>query len=240
MSKYKYVCKPDDKDDRDYLYESYVKEGTFKASVPRTSVDIRKEYSVPAILDQGNLGACVSNEVSNALRYCLLKYKNFDFQPSRLFIYYFARLLDGAPLTEDTGTSVRAGLKAVARYGAPSESWEPYVLTRFADQPSKMAMSAGRQHIKSFKYLKVSQNLDEIKRVIADGFPVICGVQVYSSFESDRAIKSGNIPMPDIETETLQGGHCVALYGYDDEKKIFIMMNSWGTQVGQQGWFTIP
>ena len=88
--------------------------------------------------------------------------------------------------------------------------------------------------------MKVTQDLVEIKSAIADGYPVVCGIDVYSSFESEETLKSGIIPVPNPEKESLLGGHCVALYGYNDEKQVFIMMNSWGTDVGQQGWFTIP
>ena len=42
--------------------------------------------------------------------------------------------------------------------------------------------------------------------------------------------------MPDIKTETLLGGHAVLCIGYDDNKKVWIMRNSWG----MSGYFTLP
>ena len=54
------------------------------------SYDLRSTGFIPPILDQGTLGSCGPNQISNALRFCLRKLKApVDFQPSRLFIYYF-------------------------------------------------------------------------------------------------------------------------------------------------------
>ena len=46
--------------------------------------------------------------------------------------------------------------------------------------------------------------------------------------------------MPNTKAERQLGGHCVGLYGYDDSTETFLMMNSWGKQAGQEGWFKIP
>jgi C1A family cysteine protease len=36
------------------------------------------------------------------------------------------------------------------------------------------------------------------------------------------------------------GGHAVMAVGYDDEKKHFIIQNSWGTEWGDKGFFYMP
>jgi C1A family cysteine protease len=75
---------------------------------------------------------------------------------------------------------------------------------------------------------------------IHSGFPVVIGIDVYESFEDNKSIETGIIPMPDVNTEKLLGGHCVSLWGFDDNLGSFLMMNSWGVSVGNQGWFEIP
>lgn len=40
--------------------------------------------------------------------------------------------------------------------------------------------------------------------------------------------------------EDMVGGHCVALVGYDDERKAFLVRNSWGTGWGLNGYFWMP
>jgi C1A family cysteine protease len=40
--------------------------------------------------------------------------------------------------------------------------------------------------------------------------------------------------------ERAVGGHAVVGVGYDDSEQWFIVRNSWGTQWGMDGYFTLP
>ena len=215
-----------------------------KHDVPHVPIvfDLRTTSpSIPPILDQGNLGACGANELSSALRYCLAKQALPDFQPSRLFIYYFARLLDGSPLSEDSGITIRSGLKAIQHFGAPPEALWPYDIARFFVHPSKDAFSKAKARgVQSFRYLSVAQDIFHIRHALLAGFPILLGIQVYASMESAETLATGAVPMPHVLREACYGGHCVSLWGWDDAAKSFLMMNSWGSKVGKDGWFTIP
>ncbi len=68
---------------------------------------------------------------------------------------------------------------------------------------------------------------------------MVFGFSVYESFESDSVASTGVVPMPS-PNEQLLGGHAVVLVGYDDTKKVWIVRNSWGTNWGQAGYFTMP
>jgi C1A family cysteine protease len=46
--------------------------------------------------------------------------------------------------------------------------------------------------------------------------------------------------MPDLTSEHVQGGHAVLVVGFDDGQRRFIMRNSWGTDWGMRGYFTMP
>ncbi len=37
----------------------------------------------------------------------------------------------------------------------------------------------------------------------------------------------------------LDGGHCVAVIGYDDSGEYWIAQNTWGSAWGERGWFRI-
>jgi C1A family cysteine protease len=80
-----------------------------------------------------------------------------------------------------------------------------------------------------------------LKSVLAQGFPIVCGISVYESFESAYVAQTGIVPMPG-PNENLLGGHCVDIVGYSDNSKTFIMRNSWGLGWGLNGsgYFTIP
>lgn len=208
-----------------------------------SSFDLRKTTTcVPPILDQGQLGTCAANEISNALRYCVGKVEGMssEWQPSRLFIYYFTRLSEGSPVDKDTGISIKGGMDAINKYGACNETTWPYDISQYTIKPSDNAVSEAQSHIPGFVYLSVPQNLVHLKQALVSGFPVVIGIQVYESFESEDVAKSGVVPMPDTQTEKNLGGHCVCIYSYDDASQRFTLSNSWSSTWGNQGFFTLP
>jgi C1A family cysteine protease len=67
----------------------------------------------------------------------------------------------------------------------------------------------------------------------------VFGFTVYASFEGNEVANSGIVPMP-APGEKVVGGHAVAAVGYDDNKQMFIVRNSWGPDWGLAGYFMIP
>lgn len=204
--------------------------------------DLRIAYPniVLPVLDQLQLGSCAANQVSNAMRFCLAKEKVQIFQPSRLFIYYFGRLFEGSSVTEDTGMSISGVCGAMSKYGACSENNWGYDITKFTLQPPRNAIIAAHSHTPKYQFLQVPQDLVSIKTALVSGFPVIIGLQLYTSFESDEVAKTGVVPMPDTTKETLLGGHCCAIFSYSDISQTFTCSNSWNVTWGDNGFFTIP
>lgn len=194
------------------------------------------------ILDQDDLGSCTANVTSNAILFYLKKYKMKEYQPSRLYIYYFSRLLEGNT-NEDSGCDIRNVLKAISKYGACDELLYPYDISKFKDKPSSNCIIDAKLRIKKIRYLSIEQNLRVIKNCLYRGYPIILGVNMYESFESKDTLKSGNIPIPDINIEKNLGFHCILLIGYNEynkDNKFFIFINSWGENVGYKGLFNIP
>ena len=52
-------------------------------------------------------------------------------------------------------------------------------------------------------------------------------------------MNTGHAPMPQHNEQVL-GGHAVLAVGYDDSHQWFLVRNSWGTQWGMHGYFTLP
>ena len=75
---------------------------------------------------------------------------------------------------------------------------------------------------------------------LASGYPVVVGFTVYSSFESNSVAKTGVMPYPNISTERVLGGHAVLIVGYNKNRNVFIVRNSWGTGWGDGGYFYMP
>ena len=242
MSKFIYNYKKDHVDNRDFKF--HLNFNTINSNLLPNSVDLRRSNCVPPALDQFCLGSCVSNATSNALRYLLKLDHKKDFQPSRLFIYYFTRLLQDT-VNEDSGCSIRECMKSLATYGCCSENLWPYKIKDFTKMPTEECKKAGLSHTKSFKYMSVNQNLISIKNALAQGFPIIFGISIYDSFENESVIKTGNVPIPNVSSENCLGGHAILLVAYNDISRTFTFLNSWGlgtidNPIGDKGFFTIP
>lgn len=207
-----------------------------QSEVP-ASYDLSKY--MPPVIDQGELGSCVSNAVSNAVRYDISKHDaTKSIQPSRLFIYYNGRVLENEPLDEDTGLTVRDGCKSVAKYSYCSENLWGYNIDKFAVKPIPDAYSAAQTH-KQLLYMSVVQDEANIKSALVNGYPIVFGMNVYAQMMSNEAATTGMVTMP-TATDQPEGGHCILLTGYDDSKKLWKCMNSWNTTWGDKGFFYLP
>jgi len=210
---------PDRPDQRDHMYAA---PPSVLAALP-TTVDLRRAF--PAAYDQGNLGSCTSQAIAAAVEYDWRQQKLTDAVPSRLFIYYQERLLEGS-VASDSGAYIRDGMKAIAKFGAPHEDLWPYDIAKFTKKPPAKAYADGllRQAV---SYARIAQTLQQLQGCLAAGFPFVFGFTVYESFESDKVASTGMVPMP-ASHETELGGHAVLCIGYRDSDRRFIVRNSWG------------
>ncbi len=192
----------------------------------------------PAVYDQGELGSCTANAIGGVIEFDQRKQKlPRTFTPSRLFIYYNERALEGT-ISTDSGAMLRDGIKAVASQGACPEPMWPYLENKLADRPSAQCYKIGKLH-PAVQYSRVPQDLGQMRSCLAAGYPFVFGFTVYASFESEEVATSGVAPMPE-PSETALGGHAVMAVGYDDASSRFLVRNSWTTDWGMGGYFTMP
>ncbi len=157
--------------------------------------------------------------------------------PSRLFIYYNERLIEGTVNT-DAGAMLRDGIKTLAGQGVCSDATWPYQLERFADKPPALAYREALSH-QALSYQRLAQDAGQMKGCLASGYPFVFGFSVYESFESPEVARTGQMTMPG-PGERMIGGHAVLAVGYDDERQQFIVMNSWSMKWGELGFFYMP
>ncbi len=227
-----YGWRPDTPDMRDFML------AVAPAKTLPTSVSLRSK--MPPIYDQGQLGSCTANSVGAILEYGELKEKEKDAAtPSRLFIYYNERAMEGT-VSSDSGAEIRDGIKSVAQLGAPPETLWPYDIAKFAKKPPATAYKAAKKH-EALRYSRVAQDATAMQNVLATGFPISYGFTVYSSFEGQAVATNGIVPMPQ-PGETVLGGHAVVAIGYKPIKGqlYFECRNSWGTGWGDKGYFWMP
>ena len=213
----KYGWIPDLPDQRDHRYAA--PQPVLK-KLPK-KVDLRS--GCPPVFNQGQLGSCTANAIAAAHQFDQMKQKKPGaFTPSRLFIYYNEREVEGT-VNEDA---------------APESAW-PYVIAKFATRPPKQCYDAALAN-QALSYQRLTPVLTQLKGCLAAGYPFVFGFSVYESFESEAVAKIGAVPMPDGGTEKQLGGHAVLAVGYDETRQHFIVRNSWGTGWGIKGYCTFP
>jgi C1A family cysteine protease len=189
------------------------------------------------LYDQGRENSCTCNCGASLFRFIERKDKQNIIAPSRSFLYYNVRELEG-DAKKDSGAEVRTVLKSLANTGVCSEDTWSYSAKNIFTPPSSGAYALA-VHNKLNVYMAIEQNHTALRACLAEGYPFIFGFSLYSSFESDEVARTGMMPMPQ-DNEDLKGGHAVMAVGYDDHNQFYIVMNSWGPGWGDHGYFYMP
>jgi C1A family cysteine protease len=201
-----------------------------------SSFDLKAK--IPFIYDQGDLGSCTAN----AICMCLLIEKGIPstFLPSRLYLYYkerYLEFLNSQQSMTDSGADATDGLEVFKDNGVCSEATYPYMIQNFNNDPPPNCDIEAQQHkIYSFE----SVLFENLQAVIAEGFPVIVAIEIFTAFESDEVARTGVVNMPVLDTEQSLGYHEVTIIGYNDVAQRFTLVNSWGVAWGASGYFTLP
>jgi len=236
MGKKVYKLKPDTEDLRDRLFKST----QFKSrTVLPKVVDLRSGCSL--VVDQGSLGSCTANAIASGLREYWENQTGKLTRLSRLWLYWEERNIEGTT-TRDSGATIRDGMKVLQQMGcAPEADW-PYDITKYTlTPPLKSIVNA--QQFKITEYHRVT-NLTALKTALAEGYPVVIGIKVYESFESNQVAQNGVVSLPQYGEQFL-GGHAVLAVGYKDDANnndqgyVFVR-NSWSASWGDKGYFYLP
>lgn len=226
-----YGFRRDSRDPRD-------REFTMVASLLPKAVDLQE--MCPPVLDQKNLGSCVLHAVTENLRYLLIWSGKADVPLSRLQAYYDVRTIEGT-VNSDAGCEIRDAIKVAAKIGIGHEK-----LWTYSDKAGKWKKkpTAGvykdAPNFNAIAYERVAVNTDRIKHALALGFPVIIGVELFSSFETDAVSNTGIVPMPDLKKEQDVGGHAMLIVGYGKVEGHFTVRNSWAEDWGDKGNCYLP
>jgi len=226
---------PDKPDERDY-----------KFNIPSLSsypalVDLRS--LLQPIKNQGNLGACTAFATTAMVEYVRAKQLLIKWDASPLFTYYSTRKIENT-INEDSGAYVRDALKSAANDGVAKESTWPYVIENFTINPPTSAWDEAQQH-QALVYYRLNQTKEDIISCLADGYPFAFGVKLYQSFVDTQTgfLVYNTVPIPNVSTEKLLGGHCMLAVGYLSGSQGDVTIttrNSWGSWVGLDGYHNIP
>ncbi len=214
-------------------------------SIP-SSFSLKAYAPIPG--DQGKAGTCVAWSSSYAARtisYCLqhlitdpAQIKAVSFSPN--FIYYYVKQPGDQDCTG--GAKVEMAMKVLTQRG-------DVLLTENVKDcatkiESQIDTTAKTYSIKAYSALtntfgRISRNeVLAIKRGIAEKKPVIFSLKCFKSlFDVGK-----EAVWRKKENDSIVGNHAMCIVGFDDKKEggAFEVMNSWGTEWGDKGFFWLP
>ena len=200
-----------------------------------SSVDLSRDVPLPR--SQGYQGSCVGWAVAFTLK------------------SYHERIERGWPLTNDShlmspayvynqikvpggGAYFFDAFNLLLDQGVSSWAQMPYHPSDDRTQPSAAARAeAANYRIADWGTVMRTTHtvfVQEIKRHLASGEPVVIGVPVYPDFVD----LSESNPVYDDDGGSYSGAHAIVIVGYDDTRSAFKIVNSWGADwgIGGYGW----
>jgi fibronectin type 3 domain-containing protein len=194
------------------------------------AVDLSPLFPEPGF--QGNIGSCTAWATAYA---CKSFQENLErgwgtaekssiFSPS----YVYNQINKGM----DRGSALEDAAALLQSKGCATFETMPYT-TDYKKQPSS-ASHGEAANFKARGFAKVDfNNVNAVKTVIAEGNCVLIGMMVYQNFMDYTGGVYSRV------SGALAGGHAMCLLGYDESKKAFKGINSWGTWWGEGGYFWI-
>lgn len=195
----------------------------------------------PSVGNQGEQGSCVAWSSAYAARTILESARTAEqgeglkFSPAFL---YNQIGLDGCQ-----GSYIIKAMEFMTQQGAVPYNDFQYDDQDCSRQPNQQLMSDARQYrMHGFNRLSDGDrndaiDLHAIKENLSQGAPVVIGMMVGQSFMKSMLGKDVWDPEDGDENMMGFGGHAMCVVGYDDKKYggSFLLMNSWGSEWGENG-----
>jgi Papain family cysteine protease len=132
---------------------------------------------------------------------------------------------------EEAGTSLKAAVDFLRKYGAAPEPLLPFHVTTnlyLGDENTFYATLATRRIA---SYFNLQKNFANWRSWLATHGPILVGLNVDATWDNATATH-GRLDI--FQPNTVRGGHAPCVVGYTAEHR-FIVRNSWGTSWGDHG-----
>jgi hypothetical protein len=131
---------------------------------------------------------------------------------------------------EDDGTSLKAALDIVRKYGCVRDAILPFKTGSLYPNPAKTFYALAAK-LKISSYFNLDINIGNWRTWLATKGPILARLEVDTTW--DEATNTKGV-LEEYQSATAYGGHAVAIVGYT--KSAFIIRNSWGTGWGDKGY----
>jgi hypothetical protein len=203
------------------------------ASTPYSGSELPKVIDLsphlPTPGHQGKQSSCTAWAVGYALK----AYQEYLETNSRVYFspsFIYNQINNG----RDGGSRVMDALNLVSQQGNCTWDDMPYNENDYNSQPSQLARTKAKKYrIDYWRQVNIRDS-KEIKAQINAGYPIVIGAVIDEGFERIKAYNEQSIWKQRIGAT--KGGHALLIVGYDDYKNAFKIINSWGTNWGQNGY----
>ena len=233
----------DDENKRTNLY--FTKQPTLELDINTIkSVDLRNcappiygtGYPEPKQLTNENVDLMFAtpNAVTSVCEYLNIKNGKSIESYSRMFLYFNSKDNRGV-ISKDIPVSFIDCLETIKVFGmCPDELW-PYNTEKSNLIPIKHCYEEAKKY-KIYSFYKINQQADTIKKCIANGEPILFGLNIYQNFLNIAPNTILDVPK---DWEQQIGEYATACYGYDDSKRAFLCRGSFGNMWADSGYFWV-
>jgi hypothetical protein len=198
---------------------------------------------LPPVGDQGNQGSCAgwatayycyTYSVAKQRKLTAEQRRDPRFQFSPAFLYH--KVNGGV----DSGSKMRDIFDVLGNEGCASLAEMPYSDKDLTSAPSSDAVNrAARYKARSVGCLFTAGKADveALKTYLAEvRQPFVAAIPIFTDFPKGKRDDSFvySLTVPAIKAN-FKGGHAITIVGYDEDKKAFRMVNSWGPDWGDGG-----
>ena len=186
----------------------------------------------PIAFNQGEIGSCASCATSGGLS--IMYHTAFStpypaggiiFSPSYLY-----NQVHVVPSDCNSGSNGPLNFNIVISQGDPLSKDFAYDPTSCSTLPNASQRNLASAY-KISQYMTIDPiSISALKQYIYSGLPVIVVFQV-----DDNFIGANSTSIWSSFGQISRGWHCTLLYGWDDSKNAFKMLNSWGSNWGDHG-----
>lgn len=226
-------CRTDKYDSRDFLY------------IPRCNnlpIEVDNRSNIVRVLDQRPEGSCTGHAICSAAELLFSKRDGRDIHLSPRWAYRKAREIDEWPGENYEGSSTRAAIKAWANYGICQENYWPYEAYEVKSTSSKFDVLGWERKPNQgaegnalkfplISYLRCSRErcIDFRYGILENGF-LIVGAEIHSGWKiwGKRRIEYR-------KNFKYLGDHTFLIVGFNEERRVYYVLNSWGEGWGEQG-----
>jgi hypothetical protein len=132
---------------------------------------------------------------------------------------------------ERAGTTLKAAMDILRRYGAAPESLLPFHIETnlYPGNEDTFFATVATRRIAS--YFNLQKKLANWRSWLAAHGPILAGLGVDATWDNATATHGR---LDNFQPGTVRGGHAITVVGYTADHR-FIIRNSWGTTWGDQG-----